>query len=326
MQKNYIILAHKNPMQLKRLVERLDDYNTYFYIHIDKSFDITAFRSELLLSNVCFVEQRVNSIWGDVGAVLATINCLREILNDSRNGYCILLSGQDYPIKTNDAINAFLLDNYGANFIQMLPVETAWPYDEWYKRLNKYKFNLSGKRDDYILLPWFFSKDFFIRENIRKFIKYVRDQRSIQIINVLRKRQFPKNSVPYGGSQWWALTTDTVSEILRYLEKNRSYLRYHRFTLLSDEIFFQSILNHIAKNNNGMVFKPPLTYVNWTRKNVTLPVIFTSSDLDELVNQPASMLFARKFDVEVDSTILEMIDNIHNIILQSNGIADAEIF
>lgn len=310
MLKNYIILAHKNPKQVKRLVERLNDDETYFYIHVDKNVDIKPFEAEFFLDNVFFSHNRESSTWGDIGAVLATINCLKQVMKDKREGYCLLLSGQDYPIKTNSSINSFLTDNYGSDFIQILPVEDAWPYEEWSKRLLKYKFNLSNKRDDFLLIPSLFSNEFFLKDNLKK-VKELIKRKNINVMNIVGKRKAPDSIRPYGGSQWWALTIETVAKILCFVNENNRFIRYHRFTLLSDEIFFQSILAHLCKKDPEIIIKPSITYVNWIRKNVTLPVIFTSSDIDELINQPKGMLFARKFDLEIDELILNHLDDYH---------------
>src|ERR1700728_2180849 len=100
---NFILLVHKDPDQVRRLVDRLSSDESYFYIHVDKDVDISLFKKELEgLENVYFLEneQREYGTWVDIGIVEATINALKQILKDKREGYCVLLSGQDYPIKS----------------------------------------------------------------------------------------------------------------------------------------------------------------------------------------------------------------------------------
>ena len=58
MTRNYIILAHKNPIQLSRLINRLDDDHSNFYIHIDKSTDIREFKINIQKKqNIYFIEK-----------------------------------------------------------------------------------------------------------------------------------------------------------------------------------------------------------------------------------------------------------------------------
>lgn len=40
MQLAYTIQCHKSSLQVNRLIERLDNYNTDFYIHVDKKSTI----------------------------------------------------------------------------------------------------------------------------------------------------------------------------------------------------------------------------------------------------------------------------------------------
>ena len=57
----YIILAHKLPAQLVRLVKRLDAPGTHFFIHIDKNSDNEVYKqivSDLsLMKNVFFLKR-----------------------------------------------------------------------------------------------------------------------------------------------------------------------------------------------------------------------------------------------------------------------------
>ena len=109
--------------------------------------------------------------------------------------------------------------------------------------------------------------------------------------------------MPFGGGQWWALPMSKIRSILEFLDDHPNYLRYHQYTLLPDEIFFHSIMATL----DGPV-APSLTYVNWDRKNTPLPVTFETEDLEELKLASVGKLFARKFDITIDSTILDFLD------------------
>ena len=98
--------------------------------------------------------------------------------------------------------------------------------------------------------------------------------------------------------------------MLLFLEEHKDYLTYHKYTLLPGEIFFHSIIRHFSHGENDLIIKPSTTYCNWERLGVTLPVTFNSSDIEELSRQPDEKLFARKFDINIDDKILDLIDNI----------------
>ena len=78
--KAYIILAHNNPIQLLRLMKRLNDDNSWFFLHIDIKVNIEIFRSLLQggFSNLTWVD-RERGRWGGLGLVKATLNYFLNI-------------------------------------------------------------------------------------------------------------------------------------------------------------------------------------------------------------------------------------------------------
>jgi len=106
----YAILAHKNLDQLSRLVRTLDTGQASFFLHIDKKTDTTAHRQELdklgRLPNVEFVK-RYHSPWASIGIVRAQRAAMEAALRaQPRFTHVTLLTGQDYPIKPPDEIDA----------------------------------------------------------------------------------------------------------------------------------------------------------------------------------------------------------------------------
>lgn len=315
MEINYIILAHKNPQQVKRLVDRLNSQNSFFYIHIDKSVNELPFVDSLSkFPNVFFVpnENREYAIWGDIGIVKATLYILSRIVQDNKKGYSVLLSGQDYPLNSNDFIADYFKNNYGFNFINIFQL----PYKGWGKhggmeRIKYYKINLSNKRLDFVMLPSVLDKDFYQKKNYSFLKKIWLRGKKTEILKIFKKKKLKTNIKPYGGSQWWAFPIETIKEILDFINNNPSFLKFHETSLSADEMFFHSILMYI-KENNDTTIKPSITYVNWERQNTPLPVTFTSDDIRELNEASSSKLFARKFDIEIDEEIMNYLDEKSN--------------
>lgn len=311
MEINYIILAHKNPGQVRRLVEKLDGINCNFYLHVDKSAAISPFIDELSHLEKIYIlpeEKRQATIWGDIGLVKATLNSLEQILADGRAGFCVLLSGQDYPIKSNGAIKSFLTNNLRTNFISTFPIPSGRWANDGMKRLTLYKFNISNRRKHSVVLPSVFEKRFYTPKCFKSILQLTMAGKFKFLTKIFKKREIPGYIAPFGGEHWWALPIETVSKIFDFLKVHPAYYTYHEDTSLPEEIFFHSIVMHLAGQDPEMVVEPSLTYVNWERKNVALPVTFTQNDLDELKGQPDNMLFARKFDIGVDENILDLID------------------
>jgi hypothetical protein len=310
-----MILAHQYPGQLKRLVDKLNHADCNFYIHIDKNANVLPFVNALNgVTNVYFLkdDQREYGTWGDIGIVKATINILDQIVKDDRSGFCILLSGQCYPIKSNGYIKSFLTDYPTTNFISINTMPDPLLADEegGMRRILHYKINRTFKRHDAVMLPSIFESAFYKIRVIKNIISLLRIGKYRSLLKIFKKRKFPTYLNPYRGDQWWALPIETVKKILDFQKDHKDYYNYHKDSLLPDEMFFQSIVMYFFYQNNRMILKPTLTYTNWERENVTLPVTFTESDFEELKAQPADKLFARKFDMQTDEQILNRIDKI----------------
>jgi hypothetical protein len=311
MEINYIILAHKGPQQVARMLEKLTTRDTYFYIHIDKDIDIWPFKKELgHFCNTFFLtgDQRIPALWGDFGMVQATLNCIKQIIADMRKGYCVLMSGQDYPIKSSAFINEFFCRHYGANFIQGYPILPTDCAEQGSRRINRYKINLSNSRNDYLMLPSIYDREFYRKFNFKAFLTLAKRNGIGSCLSLLpktlMKRKFPSYIQPYKGSQWWALPIETICFILDFIQEHPDYPIYHRYTFAPDEIFFQSIIfSMIGK----ACIHDEVTYVDWPLNNHG-PLILKEMNFRDMNANGHIKLFARKFDVTVDSKILDLID------------------
>lgn len=107
----YLISAHNDPQQLKRLVEALGN-NAWCFIHIDKKSDIKPFIDVLSCiegDRIQFIKERTDIRWGTFLQVEYQMALLKAALDYSRERMAdfefhgfdryITLSGLDYPIK-----------------------------------------------------------------------------------------------------------------------------------------------------------------------------------------------------------------------------------
>jgi hypothetical protein len=116
----YIILAFDNPNQIKRLISSLNSESVFFYIHVDGKTDQSPF--DLFskeFNNLKFVDtQHRNEIsWGDNKMVKSILKLLKLVRENHIFGYCVLLSNNDYPIKSNESIRHYFSKKYGNSFI-----------------------------------------------------------------------------------------------------------------------------------------------------------------------------------------------------------------
>jgi hypothetical protein len=132
----YLILAHHRPRQLARLVDRLSGPETRFFVHFDASAADAAFDEGAAIlagrGDVEFVP-RIVCAWGDMSLVDAAMETVKAALASGfRFDVAVLLSGQDYPIKSNDRIRAWFARHRGR------PVMHVWrlPSVRWANELD----------------------------------------------------------------------------------------------------------------------------------------------------------------------------------------------
>ena len=293
----YIVLAHKDPAHFSRLIKKLNAPFSSFFIHIDKKADINIFKasvSELPAEKVSFIQQ-FDASWGEIGVIKAEILALQEINNSGVDfDFVILISGQDYPIKSNNFIYDFLLRNKSKNFLEILPMPFQDRSDSGMHRLERYYFKLRGRK--YIYPP--FKGPRSLKEKILFWFFDI----------YFSKRKLPYNLQPYGGEHWWCFSKEATNYILYFLEHHPEYFKFHRFSLCADEMFFHTILGNAPDNQiKANIVNDDLRYIDWSEGKDS-PKILGISDFE--VIQKSSKLFARKFESNTDTQILDEIDKI----------------
>ncbi|MBN1122674.1 MAG: hypothetical protein JXJ17_16470 [Anaerolineae bacterium] len=290
----YLIIAHKNPSQILRLIERLDSPNSYFVIHIDKkSKDVYRELARALANHSrCHFAKRISVSWGAITLVEAKIMTFQKLCQLGIDfDFAIVCSGQDYPLKNNTEIRNKLEQYRGKELLDIsrLPRET-WGEEGGFGRFNRYHFlvgNYTLTFPPYTTTGW---KGFIARIS-PEFLK--------------KRPPLPFGYVPYGGADWYCLTKESVSYINHFLEsqEGRKFLNRFRYTSNSSEIVYHTLLGNSPFKDKIANYFP--WHIDWSANNPN-PAIFTHDRFEELAN--SDKLFARKFDINVDSKILDMID------------------
>ena len=303
MQKNYLILAHKNPLQLSRMIERLDDGASKFFIHLDAKTPIEPFAACLEGGHIRFIEPRERCVWGDFSIVRATIHLMEAASKEQ--GVFILMSGQDYPIQSQGYINAFLESNKEFDFIEIEPLEEKWKPKMVKDKLEHYHILHSEERGNSNCYAPFAHCSVF--QKLRTLMHLLKGRLSLKNFKLLCS--LPKRVAPferqYAGSQFWAFSERTFYAVLHYIHEHKAALEeYYKYTSSPDEIYFHSVLMNLVAKDSTIKLKDPITYVNYFRKNN----VFVSEDFDKLTSAKGK-LFARKFDTDIDIEILNKLDS-----------------
>lgn len=275
----YLILAHKNPKQLERLVSKL---NGDIFIHIDSKSDLSEFYKirNNINNKVYFIEDRVSINWGGYSMVEATLNLINNANSNKKYDYFILLSGDDYPVSNLDCFKKFLYKNNGKNFIE---------YSEFEKECKRLKY----RYNNFIL----FEKKSIFKRILQKLLNLF-----------IHNRPMYEGMVAFKGSQWWCLTNEAIVYILNYIENNKKCLKYFKHTLVPDEMFFQVILLNSPLKNS--VINDNLRYILLGDRNH--PKLLGCTDLSNIKNGE-NVFFARKFDYSYDKDIFNELDKLINL-------------
>lgn len=271
----HLILAHNNPLQLERLVKRLNHRDADVYIHLDAKADITEYNRIKDLPGAFFIKKRVNVAWGEYSVIQATLNGFEEILATGQTYTHInLLSGHDYPLQSNEQIHNFFFGNTGRTFMWYELIFDDWIHGQ--ARMNNYYFGEYG---------------FPGRHHLANLAN-----------KILPKRKLPNNLTAYGRAQWLTITPESAAYVIRYIKDNPAVERYFKMTWAVDEVFFQTILCN-----------SPLraTVVNDFLRYVVLqpdfrPATLTIAEAAALTS--SGKFYARKFDSSVDSKIFDYLD------------------
>lgn len=196
----YCILCHKYNRILKTCIELLKDKNEdiEIYIHVDNKSNINEFFN--LREKVNFIEKRIDVYWGHISQVKATLALLRETQKKNYD-YIFFISGDDLPLKSNQEIKEFLIQNNGKEFIEVQECEDKI----FNQRLRRISILSTIKRN----------KNYF--EKIKT--KIIR-----KINKILRNENKYLDKLPkiYFGSSWFTITTNFRDYIFEYLEKIKS--------------------------------------------------------------------------------------------------------
>jgi hypothetical protein len=298
----YIISAYKCPRLLIRLVHRLHTSRSVFLIHVDQRTDKQQYREMVCglnhLPNVTFL-RRHNCHWGDFGHVRATLKGLAHLFDNKVNfDYIFLLTGQDYPIKSNAHIDSFLRKANGNEFISCysLPNE-HWGEEVISRRIEFWHFRFL---EDW---PFRFLHPFAHLPSKRKLKSKVKSAVLASANLMFRKRTLPGNMRPFGGTGYWCITRACAEYINTFVNQNPDVVKFFKYVDIPDEIFFHTIILNSPFAHN--VVNDDLRCIDISEGQG--PRVWRKQDIEMLSQSNA--LIARKFDPAVDSEILDTIDS-----------------
>lgn len=267
----FLIIAHNNWWQLKKLIECLDSDKHDIYVHIDKKskdFDESYFRNSATKSSLKFYRE-FEVYWGGFSQVQVEMFLLKQAYANGYDYYHII-SGADLPLKSNEEIDSFFEENKGKEFI--LYDEDALKGNPEISRRAKYYHFLQNYRRRYAE-KW---KNSF-------FTFCERISLGLQIVFGVNRVKNLDWHIKYG-SNWVSITDELVKVILANEEKITSVFSY---TNCADELFIQTIAFNCGFKDH--IFQPAnkqaanLRCIDWSRGKNGNPYTYRLKDIDMLI-------------------------------------------
>lgn len=270
----YLIMAHQNFDFLKELLLALDDERNDIYLHISRrsaGFEPDAF-TELLAHSRLILTERLNIHWGGYSQTACELMLLKTAAAEHYS-YYHLLSGSDFPLKSQNEIHQFFQEHAGTEFLHFDGPEVPMRTQE---RIRLYHFFRESS------CPLAEPADMVLTRLQRLFRM---DRLKGEAVTIQK------------GANWFSIT----DAFAQYVVSKEAWIsRHFRHSICADELLlqtlafnspFRSALSDPELCNSSM---SNLRYVDWERGTENSPYTFREEDREMLKALPH--LFARKFD------------------------------
>jgi Core-2/I-Branching enzyme len=297
----YCVAAHCRPGQTRRLIRRLltDDPSCKVVLHYDQRHEPLDLR-EVADPRTTIVPKRPVP-WGTFAMVQLFMDMMRTAVEDPGCSYVVLLSGQDYPLRSTRELGPEL-----ARFDVWAQAKALFGEGgavSWPEGLRRYSYRWRHLANPGRLIR---GLDRLIAKvpgvqlpsTPPPLPRLVHLRQRDQVWWGLRDRTGPGIPI-YVGSSWMSLSRRAV---LAVLSAPSEVLSFFRHVPCPDEACFQTIL----WNAEDLTFAPShARFIRWDNKEN--PEILTTRDFGAMVQSGDH--FARKFDDQVDAEVLDLLDS-----------------
>jgi hypothetical protein len=311
-----LVLGHKNPHQIARLINTLADDRIDVYVHIDSKagFPIDDIKQNIIKTQVYFASKRYNVNAYSMDSVYAILGLINLAKEHGEYQYYYLLSGQDYPIKSIKQLISFLDYSYPKPFIDCIELDAInenWVYYGFAKKTNYFPKYKNWIYNSISVIP---------NTNLKILLKYllVGPVKVFELVLPSPYKKLNKQIRMFGGSEWWALSDICIEDIQNWINRYPKQFKCLAHTGSPDESVFQTVLmntgcSKLVELRTTYGWQNCLTYANFSgiyneKKSYGSPYILTTADYEGLMS--LDKYIARKFDEKVDCEILTLLDKI----------------
>jgi hypothetical protein len=310
----YYMQTHTNPSQIARLVELIKEGSPESVVLIDHDasrapLDASRFQD---ISDVYVLNSHGG--YGDFSHLeryFAAVDWLDT--HGVRFDWLQSMTGQDYPLRPIADIERVIIEScvdgyllYAPVFPERTPSNADWGAAPQYRLCSPFD---AAMRYDYrhrwIGRPTRAKQRWLRPVMILNLIQpWVRVSLGFSTVGLRRKNTiFDSDFVCYGGWFFCALSAHCVRYVREFVRENPDVVAHFRTMAAPEEVFFQTVL----VNSGKFRFVPDAKYyIDWTGSRNNHSKTLDMTDLPSILSSGAH--WARKFDINFDSTILDALD------------------
>lgn len=272
----YLILTHENPVHLKRLLKALQPGGDIF-IHTTAQSSLNP--NDFAGKNIFPISKRIKTYRAGYSITSAICQLIKTAQSHGNYDRLTLLSESDYPVRSQSFIQSFFSANPETNFINIVRMPGN---GKSFDRMRYHHFETAES------LNWLIGMlTFGFQYTLKKF-------------GIKRNLPEPYDKYElYGGSAWWSFSGEFANYLLDFLDANREFVDFYRYTWAPDEMLFHTIIMNSPFRKS---VRPSCTFKEWDFQTGH-PMIIQERHIPLLAKdwvdwdygrfQP---LFARKFD------------------------------
>lgn len=284
----YVVLSHRNPDQVLRLVRALGEGPAARVLvrHDPRGPRLTG--SEIEAAGGEAIHDEIQFEWGGWSQLELILSCLREAAARHDPDWTLILSGQDYPLRPladiEGELEASLVDGRLGAVRQVEPNRPPTGEDEFFLRC-RYRHYTRPRAMG--ALP-----------RALRPLAYARELPPLVGVRRLERPPLPF----FACADWLTLGRRALTATLAAADDRRLMRHFRRVAVPSESFFATVLLNDPALT----IERDHRRFAPFPHAGAPHPDTLTSDDLERLLASGAD--FARKFDAAVDSRVLDLLD------------------
>lgn len=292
----YLISAHTDAPQLKRLIEALHK-DAHYFVHIDKKSDIEPFTSIIAGDNIHFIDERIDVRWGTILEVEYQMALIKAALDHPvQFDRIFFLSGMDYPLWTCDHITEWLERQKKKEILQGIDMTTSAICDEQQELYTTarpfYKLPISNKWNQRLSIA------------SRMALKTVKR----------KKRLFlPNGWHLFKGSAWWCISQELATYIYKVYSTDEDLREYFLDSFGQAETLIQTIAFNSEQWADRCIITrgsyPGLAALTPLHHIIYEPVIKVMDETDYDMLMESGKMFTRKLVSGTSDKLIERLEN-----------------